>query len=70
MDIKLIASDLDGTIIDRNNHISEKTLRLFLKFIIKILILLFVQENLILFLKKFVNNLMLLMEYLEMVLKL
>lgn len=24
MDIKLIASDLDGTIIDRNNHISEK----------------------------------------------
>lgn len=26
MDIKLIASDLDGTIIDRNNHISEKNL--------------------------------------------
>ena len=66
MKVKLVASDLDGTIIDKNNNISAKNFNA----IKKILILQFVLEKLTLYQRKYVINLLLLMEFLEMELKL
>ena len=70
MNIKLVASDLDGTIIDINNHFAKKNFEAIKKYTKRILTFQFELESLILFPKKFADNLMQNLVSLEMELKL